>query len=158
MEFSTSRRHSLQGAVALSVSSLTGARATAATTNRSSGARAMQTSNEWDKTFPKSDLVTHEKVKFKNRYGIVLVGDLYRPKSISGKLPALAISGPFGAVKEQSSGLYAQTFAERGFVTLAFDQSFTGESGGEVRNVASPDIFTEAYSAAVDPLGLFPQV
>ena len=106
--------------------------------------------NSWDKTFSKSDNVNIEKVDFKNRYGITLVGDLYTPKNIKGKLPAIAISGPFGAVKEQSSGLYAQTMAERGFVTLAFDPSYTGESGGEPRNVASPDINTEDFSAAVD--------
>ncbi len=109
---------------------------------------------EWDKIFPQSDKVTHRKVSFKNRYGITLVGDLYVPKNTGGKLPAIAVSGPFGAVKEQSSGLYAQTLAERGFVTLAFDPSYTGESGGHPRNVASPDINTEDFSAAVDFLGL----
>ncbi|PSJ79400.1 alpha/beta hydrolase [Neisseria iguanae] len=107
---------------------------------------------EWDKIFPKSDKVTHQKVSFKNRYGITLVGDLYIPKNIRGKLPAIAVSGPFGAVKEQSSGIYAQDLAERGFITLAFDGSYTGESGGEPRNVASPDINTEDFSAAVDYL------
>lgn len=108
----------------------------------------------WDKTFSKSDKVTHQKVKFKNRYGITLAADLYIPKKHNGdKLPALAISGPFGAVKEQSSGLYAQTLAERGFITLAFDPSYTGESGGKPRNVASPDINTEDFGAAVDFLG-----
>ena len=110
--------------------------------------------SEWDKIFPQSDKVTHRKVTFKNRYGITLVGDLYLPKEASGKLPAIAVGGPFGAVKEQSSGLYAQTLAERGFVTLAFDPSYTGESGGLPRNVASPDINTEDFSAAVDFLGL----
>ncbi|WP_299452172.1 alpha/beta hydrolase [uncultured Pigmentiphaga sp.] len=118
----------------------------------------MQITQEWDKTFPKSDRVDHRKVTFKNRYGITLVGDLYQPKNASGKLAAIAVSGPFGAVKEQSSGLYAQTMAERGFVTLAFDPSYTGESGGEPRNVASPDINTEDFSAAVDFLGLQPNV
>ncbi len=108
--------------------------------------------DSWDKTFPKSDKVNVEKVHFKNRYGIELTGDLYTPKNTKGKLPAIAISGPFGAVKEQSSGLYAQTMAERGFITLAFDPSYTGESGGEPRNVASPDINTEDFSAAVDYL------
>lgn len=108
--------------------------------------------DSWDKTFPKSDKVNVEKVHFKNRYGIELTGDLYTPKNTEGKLPAIAISGPFGAVKEQSSGLYAQTMAERGFITLAFDPSYTGESGGEPRNVASPDINTEDFSAAVDYL------
>ena len=108
--------------------------------------------NDWDKTFPKSDKVNTEKVHFKNRYGIELTGDLYTPKDAKGKLAAIAISGPFGAVKEQASGLYAQTLAERGFITLAFDPSYTGESGGEPRNVASPDINTEDFSAAVDYL------
>jgi fermentation-respiration switch protein FrsA (DUF1100 family) len=115
----------------------------------------MSPTNEWDKVFPKSDKVDHEKVSFKNRYGITLVGDLYLPKDRGSRpLPALAVAGPFGAVKEQSSGLYAQTMAERGFATLAFDASFTGESGGEPRNIASPDINTEDFSAAVDFLGL----
>lgn len=113
----------------------------------------------WDKTFPQSDKVTHQKVTFKNRYGITLVGDLYQPKNRGDKrLAGIAVSGPFGAVKEQSSGLYAQTMAERGFVTLAFDPSYTGESGGEPRHVASPDINTEDFSAAVDFLGLQPSV
>lgn len=116
---------------------------------------AMQLVHDWDKTFPKSSRVDHRKVTFKNRYGITLAADLYLPKDRDGRrLPALAVSGPFGAVKEQSSGLYAQTMAERGFVTLAFDPSYTGESGGEPRNVASPDINTEDFSAAVDFLGL----
>lgn len=108
----------------------------------------------WDKTFPKSDNVNIQKVSFKNRYGITLVGDLYTPKSMAKdkKLPAIAISGPFGAVKEQASGLYAQQLAQRGFITLAFDPSYTGESSGEPRNVASPDINTEDFSAAVDYL------
>lgn len=110
---------------------------------------------EWDKTFRKSDKVDHQKVTFKNRYGITLAADLYLPKNrASRRLPALAVSGPFGAVKEQVSGLYAQTMAERGFVALAFDPSYTGESSGEPRNVASPDINTEDVSAAVDFLGL----
>jgi uncharacterized protein len=118
-------------------------------------AKAQMMSPEWDKVFPRSEKVDHEKVTFKNRYGITLVADLYQPKNRSGRrLAALAISGPFGAVKEQSSGLYAQTMAERGFVTLAFDPSYTGESGGEPRNVASPDINTEDFGAAVDFLGL----
>lgn len=106
----------------------------------------------WDKTFPKSDKVNHRKITFRNRYGITLAADLYIPLHASGKLPAIAVSGPFGAVKEQSSGLYAQTLAERGFLTVAFDPSFTGESSGEPRNVASPDINTEDFSAAVDYL------
>lgn len=115
--------------------------------------------NSWDKTFAKSDKVTVKKVKFKNRYGIELAGDLYMPKNRTAeKLPAIAVSGPFGAVKEQSSGLYAQTMAERGFVTLAFDPSYTGESGGKPRLVASPDINTEDMSAAVDFLSAQPNV
>jgi fermentation-respiration switch protein FrsA (DUF1100 family) len=109
----------------------------------------------WDKTFPRSGEVDHQKVTFKNRFGITLAADLYLPRNRTGqRLPALAVSGPFGAVKEQSSGLYAQAMAERGFVTLAFDPSYTGESGGEPRHVASPDINTEDFSAAVDFLGL----
>ena len=107
---------------------------------------------EWDKTFPKSDKVKHSKVTFHNRYGITLAADLYIPENAEGRLPAIAVSGPFGAVKEQASGLYAQTLAERGFLTLAFDPSFTGESGGQPRYVASPDINTEDFSAAVDYL------
>jgi fermentation-respiration switch protein FrsA (DUF1100 family) len=119
--------------------------------------QALAQTAAWDKVFPKSDNVDHQKVSFKNRYGIVLSGDLYLPKNRGSQpLPALAIGGPFGAVKEQSSGLYAQTMAERGFAALAFDPSFTGESGGEPRNVASPDINTEDFSAAVDYLGLQP--
>jgi len=114
-----------------------------------------QASEEWDKTFPRSENVAHEKVTFTNRYGITLTGDLYMPTDRGdAALPALAVAGPFGAVKEQSAGLYAQTMAERGFVTLAFDPSFVGESGGEVRDVASPDINTEDFMAAVDYLGL----
>ncbi len=105
---------------------------------------------EWDKTFPKSDKVEHSKVVFVNRFGVTLAADMYVPKEVADKLPAVAVSGPFGAVKEQSSGLYAQTLAERGFLTIAFDPSFTGESGGVPRNVASPDINTEDFSAAVD--------
>lgn len=106
----------------------------------------------WDKVFTQSEEVTHSKVTFVNRYGVTLAADLYIPKNAKGKLPAIAVSGPFGAVKEQSSGLYAQTLAERGFLTIAFDPSFTGESGGTPRYVASPDINTEDFSAAVDYL------
>ena len=106
----------------------------------------------WDKVFPQSNKVDHSKVTFRNRYGITLVADLYIPKNVTGKLAAIAVSGPFGAVKEQSSGLYAQTLAERGFLTIAFDPSYTGESSGEPRYVASPDINTEDFSAAVDYL------
>lgn len=109
-------------------------------------------SQDWDKVFAQGDKVTHSKVTFVNRYGITLAADLYIPKNAKGKLPAIAVSGPFGAVKEQSSGLYAQTLAERGFLTIAFDPSFTGESGGTPRFVASPDINTEDFSAAVDYL------
>ena len=115
---------------------------------------AVRLTQDWDKTFPKRNSVDHQKVTFKNRYGITLAADLYMPKNRAGRLPALAVSGPFGAVKEQVSGLYAQTMAERGFVALAIDPSYTGESGGEPRNVASPDINTEDVSAAVDFLGL----
>ncbi len=110
--------------------------------------------NEWDKTFAKSDKVDHRKVIFRNRYGITLAADMYTPKNAKGKLAAIAVCGPFGAVKEQSSGLYAQTMAERGFLTIAFDPSFTGESGGEPRYMASPDINTEDFSAAVDFLAV----
>lgn len=112
----------------------------------------LELTQEWDKTFPQSDKVTHSKVTFRNRYGITLVADMYMPKNTQGKFAAIAVSGPFGAVKEQSSGLYAQTLAERGFLTIAFDPSFTGESGGQPRNVASPDMNTEDFSAAVDYL------
>ena len=108
----------------------------------------------WDKVFPKSDKVNHKKVTFHNRYGITLAADLYEPKDYSGKIPAIAVSGPFGAVKEQSSGLYAQVLAERGYLTIAFDPSFTGESGGQPRFVASPDINTEDFQAAVDFLSV----
>ena len=114
----------------------------------------LKLTREWDKTFPKSDRVNHSKVTFVNRYGITLAADMYVPKNADGKLPALAVSGPFGAVKEQSSGLYAQTMAERGFLTIAFDPSFTGESGGQPRYMASPDINTEDFMAAVDFLSL----
>ncbi len=114
----------------------------------------LQLTQEWDKTFPKSNKVDHKKVTFKNRYGIELAADMYTPKGANGKLPAIAVSGPFGAVKEQSSGLYAQHMAERGFLTIAFDPSFTGESGGEPRRMASPDINTEDFLAAVDFLSV----
>lgn len=110
--------------------------------------------NEWDKTFPKSQKVDHCKITFHNRYGITLAANMYTPKDVKGKMPAIAVSGPFGAVKEQSSGLYAQTMAERGFLTIAFDPSFTGESGGMPRYVASPDINTEDFQAAVDFLSV----
>lgn len=109
---------------------------------------------EWDKTFPKSDKVNHRKVTFCNRYGITLAADLYEPKNIDHKLAAIAVCGPFGAVKEQAAGLYAQTMAERGFLAIAFDPSYTGESGGEPRYMASPDINTEDFQAAVDFLSV----
>ena len=115
---------------------------------------ALKLVSEWDKTFPKSDKVEHSKVTFVNRYGITLAADMYVPKDAAGKLPAIAVSGPFGVVKEQCSGLYAQNMAERGFLTIAFDPSFTGESGGNVRYMASPDINTEDFMAAVDFLSL----
>lgn len=120
--------------------------------NNDSMEKNLNLTEEWDKVFPQSDKVNHTKVTFHNRYGITLAADLYIPKNAGGKLPAIAVSGPFGAVKEQSSGLYAQTLAERGFLTIAFDPSYTGESSGEPRYVASPDINTEDFSAAVDYL------
>ena len=110
--------------------------------------------SEWDKTFPKSEKVEHKKITFVNRYGITLAADMYTPNNVEGKLPAVAVSGPFGAVKEQCSGLYAQTMAERGFLTIAFDPSYTGESGGMPRYMASPDINTEDFMAAVDFLSV----
>lgn len=116
------------------------------------GEESLPLTDTWDKTFPKSDKVDHEKVTFHNRYGITLAADLYTPKNRNGKMAALAVAGPFGAVKEQASGLYAQKLAEMGFLTIAFDPSFIGESGGRARNVASPDINTEDFSAAVDYL------
>lgn len=114
----------------------------------------LKMTNDWDKVFPKSDKVNHSKITFHNRYGITLAADMYVPKNAAGRLPAIAVCGPFGAVKEQSSGLYAQTMAEYGFLTLAFDPSFTGESGGMPRYVASPDINTEDFCAAVDFLSV----
>ncbi len=117
-------------------------------------AYAAEGAEEWDKVFPKSDKVEHSKVTFHNRYGITLTADLYKPKDAAGKLAALAVCGPYGAVKEQVSGLYAQTMAERGFLTVAFDPSYTGESGGQPRHVSSPDINTEDFMAAVDYLSL----
>lgn len=114
--------------------------------------QTLKLSQEWDKTFPKSDKIGHSKVTFHNRYGIPLAADLYKPLEASEKLPAIAVCGPFGAVKEQCAGLYAQTLAERGFLTLAFDPSFTGESGGQPRYMASPDINTEDFQGAVDYL------
>lgn len=118
----------------------------------------MDLTQEWDKVFPQSDKVEHSKITFHNRYGITLVADMYVPKGATGKMPAIACSGPYGAVKEQVSGLYAQHMAERGFLTVAFDPSYTGESGGEPRGVSSPDINTEDFSAAVDFLSVQPNV
>lgn len=156
---SSSRREFIQGAaLAGSAALLAGHSGLALATITGNEATAMQLTQEWDKTFARSDKVEHSKVTFKNRYGITLAADLYQPKNASGKLPAIALSGPFGAVKEQSSGLYAQSLAERGFIALAFDPSYTGESGGEPRHVASPDMSTEDFSAAVDFLGLLPDV
>lgn len=114
----------------------------------------LKLTQEWDKVFPKNDKVEHSKVTFHSRYGITLAADVYVPKNAEGKLPAIAVSGPFGAVKEQSSGLYAQKMAELGFFTIAFDPSYTGESGGTPRYVASPDINTEDFCAAVDFLSV----
>ena len=119
---------------------------------------ALELTQEWDKVFPQNEKVSHRKITFVNRYGITLAADLYAPKNAQGKLPAIAVCGPFGAVKEQSSGLYAQELAARGFLTIAFDPSFTGESGGQPRYVASPDINTEDFSAAVDFLSVQEQV
>ncbi|MBR6716841.1 MAG: alpha/beta hydrolase [Oscillospiraceae bacterium] len=119
---------------------------------------ALELTQEWDKVFPQNEKVSHRKITFVNRYGITLAADLYAPKDAQGKLPAIAVCGPFGAVKEQSSGLYAQELAARGFLTIAFDPSFTGESGGQPRYVASPDINTEDFSAAVDFLSVQEQV
>ncbi|MDE5607568.1 MAG: alpha/beta hydrolase [Muribaculaceae bacterium] len=121
-------------------------------------AEQLTLTSEWDKVFPKSDKVDHHKVTFVNRYGITLAADMYTPRGATAPLPAIAVSGPFGAVKEQSSGLYAQQLAERGFLTIAFDPSFTGESGGQPRRVASPDINVEDFSAAVDYLSTLPEV
>lgn len=120
----------------------------------SNGMKDLKLTEVWDKVFPQSNKVEHRKVTFVNRYGITLAADMYIPKGTEGKLPAIAVSGPFGAVKEQVSGLYAQTMAERGFLTIAFDPSFTGESSGEPRYVASPDINTEDFCAAVDFLSV----
>ena len=118
--------------------------------NQNKYMNTLNLTQEWDKTFSKSELVNHSKVTFHNRYGIELAADMYVPKNAEGKLPAIAVSGPFGAVKEQTSGVYAQHMAERGFLTIAFDPSYTGESGGEPRRMASPDINTEDFLAAVD--------
>ncbi len=154
-----SRRKLIQCSLIASAVMLISALPAFAESNLPKRGDAMQLTQTWDKIFPRSKAVDHQKVTFKNRYGITLAADLYLPKNRGNqRLAAIAVSGPFGAVKEQSSGLYAQTMAERGFVTLAFDPSYTGESGGEPRNVASPDINTEDFSAAVDFLGLHPAV
>jgi uncharacterized protein len=160
MKYDSSRRNLLLGAAAAFTAMAVGSPSAMAQANPTAqGVNPMQLTQTWDKTFTKSNQVDHQKVTFRNRYGITLAADLYLPKDRgSQRLPAIAISGPFGAVKEQSSGLYAQTMAERGFVALAFDPSYIGESGGEPRNLASPDINTEDFSAAVDFLGLHPTV
>ena len=128
--------------------------ACAQNTTTSMEEQSISMTQEWDKTFPLSDKVNHEKVSFKTQYGFTLAADLYIPKNANGKMKAIAVSGPFGAIKEQCSGLYAMTMAERGFITLAFDPSFTGESSGEPRRTASPDINTEDFLAAVDYLSM----
>lgn len=149
----------LAGPARRDVLKLTGASIAAGALLPLFNAKAQNMADTWDKTFPRNDRVDHQKVSFNNRYGITLTGDLYTPLNTTGaRLAALAVAGPFGAVKEQSAGLYAQTMAERGFITLAFDPSFVGESGGGVRAVASPDINTEDYMAAVDFLGLHERV
>ena len=160
MNPSLSRKRFLQGFAASVAAALVTPKATLAnTSSASTSSHGMPPIQRWDKTFPRSSKVDHRKVTFKNRYGITLAADLYMPKNAAGrKLAALVVGGPFGAVKEQSSGLYAQTMSERGYVALAFDASFTGESGGAPRNVASPDINTEDFMAAVDFLGLHPLV
>lgn len=154
----TANLKSVTIAALLGIGLLTGC--TNSTTNQkpSDNMETLNLTQEWDKIFPQSNKVNHRKVTFRNRYGITLAADLYEPKNAEGKLAAIAVSGPFGAVKEQASGLYAQTIAERGFLTLAFDPSYTGESGGEPRNTASPDINTEDFSAAVDFLAALPNV
>ena len=151
-----SRKKFLQSVIVACAAICVGAPAALAQT---ASANTLRLTQEWDKTFPRSNKVDHQKVTFKNRYGIALAADLYLPRNRSNqRLPALVVSGAFGAVKEQSSGLYAQAMAERGYVAIAFDPSFTGESGGEPRNVASPDINTEDFSATVDFLGLHANV
>ena len=155
-----SRKKFIQSAIVAFAALFVGVQSVQAQTSPTAiGGNTLNVTQEWDKTFPKSNKVDHQKVTFKNRYGIMLAADLYLPKNRGNqRLAALVVGGPFGAVKEQSSGLYAQTMAERGFVALAFDPSYTGESGGEPRNVASPDINTEDFSAAVDFIGLHASV
>jgi fermentation-respiration switch protein FrsA (DUF1100 family) len=158
-DFSPADRHGLDRRNLIKLTGVTAIAAGIPSIFPSNEVKAQTMTQEWDKVFPKSDKVDHQKVSFKNRYGITLSGDLYLPKGRANRrLAALAVGGPFGAVKEQSSGLYAQTMAERGFAALAFDGSYTGESGGEPRNIASPDINTEDFMAAVDYLGLHPSV
>lgn len=160
MSRTLSRRNLIQSAVIASTAMLASTQpALSQTHSAASGGNTVRLVQEWDKTFPRSNQVDHQKVTFKNRYGITLAGDVYLPKNRGNqRLAAIVVGGPFGAVKEQASGLYAQTMAERGFVTLAFDGSYTGESGGEPRNIASPDINTEDFMAAVDFIGLQPYV
>ncbi len=149
----------LKAAAAMALAAVPAAAQTPADTNPNTiKMETLTLTSDWDKTFPKSDKVDHRKVTFTNRYGITLAADLYTPRGASGPLPAIAVCGPFGAVKEQSSGLYAQEMAERGFIALAFDPSFTGESGGTPRYMTSPDINTEDFSAAVDYLVTSPAV
>lgn len=155
MTTASSGKNYIQGALLAGAALFIEAQPALAETSTPDGGIAMHLTQNWDKTFAHSDKVDHQKVTFKNRYGITLAADLYVPKDRGSKrLAAIAVSGPFGAVKEQSSGLYAQTMAERGYATLAFDASYTGESSGEPRNLASPEINTEDFSAAVDFLGL----
>lgn len=155
----TALRGLAQGTLLAGVAVALGSEKIFAQTLSPNGQAGQPLTQEWDKVFSRSDKVDHQKVTFKNRYGITLAGDLYLPKNRQNqKLAAIVVGGPFGAVKEQSSGLYAQVMAERGYVTLAFDGSYTGESGGEPRNVASPDINTEDFMAAVDYVGLQPYV
>ena len=160
MKVPLSRKKFIQSALVACATMFVGASSVLAQTHPALiEGNTLNLTQEWDKTFPKSNKVDHQKVTFKNRYGITLAADLYLPKTRGNKrLAALAVGGAFGAVKEQTSGLYAQTMAERGYIALAFDPSYTGESGGEPRNVASPDINTEDFSAAVDFLGLHTSV
>lgn len=154
-----SRKTFVLAAIASSAAMLMSAAPASAQSQHGAKAETLTLTSQWDKTFPKSNKVDHQKVTFKNRYGITLAADLYLPKNRGNqKLAAIALSGPFGAVKEQASGLYAQTMAERGFAALAFDPSYTGESGGQPRNVASPEINTDDFMAAVDYLGLHPAI
>ena len=160
MNSSLSRRNLIQSTVIAVAAMLVCAQPALSQPNSAAiGGNTLSLVQEWDKTFPRSNQVDHQKVTFTNRYGITLAADVYLPKNRGNqRLAAIVVGGPFGAVKEQASGLYAQTMAERGFVTLAFDGSYTGESGGEPRNIASPDINTEDFMAAVDFIGLQPYV